>query len=379
MNSLNSPKGASMDLSDKSSQDFLNYIDRIREIIFRSLSTTAPLNKPLLSMNGYPLIFPDTINVLQGQTGAHKSRMAEHLVSQILKKQGCTDLITLKVHSKNIFCAYVDTERNLSSQLANSVRNIAFNAGYKPEEIIRSKLFDVISLMPFQRNCRREALRIYLDSVRKKHKGPIFCVLDIVSDMITDFNNSSETLLFFDLLNTYINDYNTTFLCIIHENPGQGYDTKARGHLGTELLNKSSTAISINFRERKKEGDILVLQFLKNRLAQAGSPLYLKYSEKMKRLVMPDPREADHAKYSGNKVDLNKVCSYLVNYIKKPVTKKELIRLLTKEFRCSDKTIINYLNKMLNGEVINNLGYSLFRLPKQGVNVIYQVKKSSEG
>ena len=53
-----------------------------------------------------------------------------------------------------------------------------------------------------------------------------------------------------DLPNSTINTYDITFLCIIHENP---YQEKARGHLGTELINKSSTALSINIEKDSKE------------------------------------------------------------------------------------------------------------------------------
>jgi hypothetical protein len=358
-------------------QKILRTINDGRQKIFKNVLKPGKLDEPLLSINGYPLLFPNTINVLQGQTGTHKSRFAEHIVSQIIKKPGTDDLIGLKVNRSNLFCSYVDTERNLGSQLAISTRNIALNSGYTPEEIIEHKYFDIISLIPFERDKRHEALSLYLENIRKKHNGPIFCVLDIVSDMITDFNNSFETLKFFDLLNTYINDYNTSFLCIIHENPGNSMETKARGHLGTELLNKSSTAISINFKERSKDQEVLIVQFLKNRLAHKGSPVYLKYSEEMNCLVKAEACEIDQAKYSGNKVDLNKVCKYVIDYIKKPIPKQELIEILKDKFSCSDKTIINYLNMMLEGEVINNLGYSLEKLPKEGVKVIYQIKKYS--
>jgi len=54
-----------------------------------------------------------------------------------------------------------------------------------------------------------------------------------------------------DLLNSWINDFNATFICVIHENPG--FNNKARGHLGTEIRNKASYQIQIA--KEAKEND----------------------------------------------------------------------------------------------------------------------------
>ena len=71
---------------------------------------------------------------------------------------------------------------------------------------------------------------------------PTFCVIDGVRDLIGDINNSKECSELIGKLMKLSTDCNNHICLIIHMNKG---DSNARGHLGTELINKSETVISI--------------------------------------------------------------------------------------------------------------------------------------
>lgn len=68
-------------------------------------------------------------------------------------------------------------------------------------------------------------------------------VLDGVRDIAYDINDSKEAVILVTKLMALSTIHNTHIFSILHQNKG---DANARGHLGTELVNKSETVISIN-------------------------------------------------------------------------------------------------------------------------------------
>ena len=136
---------------------------------------------------------------------------------------------------------YVDTERNLSEQFPYALQSIQMKAGH--EKTAHPSNFDYISLLEIPRKDRYNTLKEYLNYTRESATNPLFIVLDVSTDCIEDFNKVDKSMELIDLMNAaIINQHDVIFLCIVHENPNS---EKARGHFGTELLNKSSTAIQV--------------------------------------------------------------------------------------------------------------------------------------
>jgi len=71
---------------------------------------------------------------------------------------------------------------------------------------------------------------------------PIFCVIDGVRDLLGDINNSKESSELVGKLMKLSTVCNNHICVILHTNKT---NDNARGHLGTELLNKSETIVSI--------------------------------------------------------------------------------------------------------------------------------------
>lgn len=340
----------------------LEKILRSRNILRENVKNKITFSKPILTIKDQPLFFMRTINVLQGKSGTHKSRLAEHICSVLLQKPGYNlDLIGMKLNDENYHSVcYVDTERNLAEQYPYSLQQIMLNAGYNVSDDIGN--FDFITLIDIARPERFNSFRQYLDKIREDHKGHVFVILDVLTDLVENFNDPKCSLQLIDLLNSTINSYDITFLCIIHENPGENF--KARGHLGTELLNKSSTAISINF-EKDKSGndqDIIKLTFLKNRSSKKIDPVYIKYSQEKRHLVYADADEIEKAIHSKEmKANIFDVANFIVERFKKPVAKKDMIKILYQEFDCTARTIEDRLKDLLTGAGINSIGHELLK------------------
>ncbi|MBK8966967.1 MAG: hypothetical protein IPM36_09865 [Lewinellaceae bacterium] len=224
---------------------------------------TIRFSQPLINLNGQGVIFPQTINVLQGQSGVHKSRVAGMFASLLLSRRNTaagTLGFELELESDSVV-RYMDTGRNLNDQLPYALQCIQVNADltslYQLERLIRP------SLLEFRREERISALEAYLAYLRDRFTQHIFIILDVVSDCVSDFNRTGDSTRLVDMRSMSWSHATMPHLCVcIRENPNQ---QKARGHLGTELFNKATTAIQLAA-EQNGEGmpsDIIRLRCIK--------------------------------------------------------------------------------------------------------------------
>ena len=349
-------------------------IIKCRDILRENVKNTIQFSKPIITINGQPLFYPRTINVIQGKSGTHKSRLAEHLCSTLLKNDNNNvNILGLDIgESKQISVVYVDTERNLSEQYPYSLQQILKNAGYNITDELN--YFDFISLIEIERCERFNSFREYLEKIREDHKGHIFVILDVLTDLVDNFNDPKPSLQLIDLLNSAINTYDITFLCIIHENP---FQEKARGHLGTELLNKSSTALSINYEKDNKgnDQDIIKITFLKCRSSKKIDSVYVKFSQEKHQLIYADSLDIEKAIYNKDtKANIFDISKFLVDNLKAIKSKKDLTKILGQEFKCTTRTIEDRYKDLLTGAGLNTLGYKL-KSTKKGKEIYYSLEK----
>lgn len=155
-------------------------------------------------------------------------------------------------------------------------------------------------------------------------------------------------------MNRMINNFDVTFLCVIHENPGHGTD-KARGHLGTELSNKASTVMQVGFEKdgNGRRTDLIKLNFLKCRSTKSHEPVFLEYSPVEKGLVLADEsliRASSDAK--RQKARLIEVIEFLEQRIETSISATELVTELEDEFDCSKRVIERRLSQIISEEIL---------------------------
>lgn len=277
--------------NERKNYNILNTVLETQKKLRELKATNIQFSEPVLKQGENNVIFPHTINVIQGQAGVHKSRLAEIICSALLRKVDCKNEL-LDYKKTNVFSThtvvYVDTERNLSEQLPYALQSIQIKAGYNKED--HPDNFEYISLMPIKRKQRFEALEKYLKHIKLSTNNPLFIVLDVSTDCIEDFNRTDKSMELIDLMNMAINEHNVIFLCVIHENPRS---EKARGHFGTELMNKASTVMQVGFENgfNQEDSDIIRVKYLKCRSTAKHIPFHIKYSKEAKGLVLADPSE----------------------------------------------------------------------------------------
>ena len=329
--------------------DYLNKIIMTAERIKKIKERDIQFSDPILRQNGNSIIFPHTINVIQGQAGVHKSRLAEFICAAMLKRNGYNnELLGYKRENfdANNTVVYVDTERNQFEQFPYALQCVQMKAGYEKHE--HPYNFKYISLLQIPRKGRFGVLDEYLKLLKQETKNPLFIVLDVSTDCIEDFNKTDKSMELIDLMNVAINEHDVVFLCLIHENPKS---EKARGHFGTELMNKASTVMQVSYEKdsNNNDTDLIKIRYLKCRSTARHIPFYAKYSEEQKGLILAD---ADDIQVVMNgkkqKADLNVVCEHLEMYLGdgSQMSRRELLDKLMEELGASEKTLEDRLKEI---------------------------------
>jgi len=341
------------ELGKKVHSDNLKTVLATREKLKEIKATDIRFSDPVLKQGENAVIFPHTINVIQGQAGVHKSRLAESICSAFLKLNGCqNELLGFKRNNYNAThtVVYVDTERNLSEQLPYALQSIQMKAGYKKTD--HPTNFEYISLLQISRKERFSALNEYLNHIKKSTDNPLFIVLDVSTDCIEDFNKTDKSMELIDLMNMAINEHNVIFLCLIHENPKSD---KARGHFGTELMNKASTVMQVGFEKdsNQNDTDIIRVKYLKCRSTARHTPFYIKYCIDAKGLVLADPSEvSDVVNNRKHKASNEDMVEFIEMYLGDGTALKrtELLDKLCKDFKASQRTIESRISEIINSE-----------------------------
>lgn len=171
-----------------------------------------------------------------------------------------------------------------------------------------------------------------------------------------------------DLMNMAINEHNVIFLCLIHENPKSD---KARGHFGTELMNKASTVMQVGFEKDSKNNDtdIIRVKYLKCRSTARHAPFHIKYSMEAKGLILADANEVsgviNNRKHKASNEDMVEFIEmYLGDGAVLP--RVDLLDKLCIDFSASKRTIETRISEIMDStiEIYNTQG-QLCKLSKE--------------
>lgn len=88
-----------------------------------------------------------------------------------------------------------------------------------------------------------------------------FVAIDGIRDLIRDINSPEEATMIASKLLKWTEELNIHITCVLHMNKG---DNNARGHVGTELINKAQTVLSIAKDEQNPEFSIVSNEFARD-------------------------------------------------------------------------------------------------------------------
>ena len=223
-------------------------LDRILDATEVDLTINIPDPEMLVSVGNTPLCTRNNFSVIIGQQGARKSFLCTAIAGAFVSKNG-EGCIGLDCPNGNGRLLWIDTEQ-ADGHVARIKRRLHRIAG-----------------LPIDKNSDNifvKCLREYKPDVRKRSTfraieryKPDFVVIDGLADLITDTNDNKQSSEVVTEIMATTKKNNCHVLTVIHANPGS---EKARGHLGSECLRKSETAILA-----EAKGEVTLCRFLKTR------------------------------------------------------------------------------------------------------------------
>ncbi len=200
-------------------------------------------------------------SVVMGQRKAGKTTTLQYVIATALMPPdtiGSVDTLQIQAH----FCAgkdvvYVDTEGSQedTKDFIEGVKRI-LKIDEMPPNFYAYHWRELT-----QKQCR-EGMEVLF----QYHSNSHLWVIDGVSDLVSKPNDEAESNETVRWLMNNAGRLNACFVVIIHENPAKhGQESKARGHLGSELERKASGAIAIEKDKEKK------CHFIKSRFLRKSS------------------------------------------------------------------------------------------------------------
>lgn len=89
-----------------------------------------------------------------------------------------------------------------------------------------------------------------------------FVVIDGIKDLVTSINDEAEATMIASKLLKWTEELNIHITTVLHQNKS---DNNARGHIGTELINKSETVLSVTKNEQDKDISVVEAQLCRNK------------------------------------------------------------------------------------------------------------------
>ena len=232
--------------------------------------------------------------------------------------------------------------------------------------------------MDIDRKDRLQAIKTIIYERRLKTNDHLVILSDVITDAVSNFNNPEESSLLNDFLNVMINQYNATFFGIIHENPGSD---KARGHLGSELQNKTSTQLQIRSAGSGAGNQLFEVTYLKTRDSERYPSFFVKFDQTLNTLCLANESEITLIEDSG-KASSDTVWPHLYSLlIEKPLSRTELLKELEPLVDCSKRTLESSLKRIIEQPIMytNQDGQQYYLKKSRTKEAVYSVLPYTKG
>lgn len=316
----------------------------------------------LFKVRGKTVMHRNTINAVVGTPGSNKSRLAHCYGASMLssiKKYEALDIEYCPHPQRRAMFVLIDTEHS-RDQVVDVRKRICKLAGLEscPDE------FELISIK--HEPDRVQAMKNIILYLEVKYKDYDKVVqIDTVSDLVGDVNDLASSYSLVTLLNQKVDSSDFTIISVIHEAIGAG-GVKPRGHLGTELYNKSSTVFRM---QGKPDAKKFKLQVMKMRSGEVPPAALVTFKPDVEGLTYLAEKSDDETSLQvGRKTSfsLSELAGVLQERLTVKTNKKDLIDSLSVEFSCSDKTVKNRMKELGNPFSVDN---KLFRIHEEKSNI----------
>ena len=125
----------------------------------------------MINYQGNPLIYENTLIMVQGKEGTHKSRLAAALATLFVSKDPDLILGFSKTIDLQIPILYIDTERNKHHQLPVMLKQIL-----KDSKLTKEELKSKFTILPFSEIMRNDRLEVMAEQYKELNTGVLLIV-----------------------------------------------------------------------------------------------------------------------------------------------------------------------------------------------------------
>ena len=185
--------------------------------------------QPIIKQGDKIVVSRGNILTVQGRAKTYKTFLVSGMVAAALDEglgmNGTRDVNRV---------LYVDTEQS------DAHTQIVLKRIYRLLDMPLDTEDDSVIMLALRKENATERLSYAIQAIEELR--PDLVVIDGVRDLVADFNSIDESSKVVGKLMELSAAYNCAIVTIIHQNKG---DNNARGHLGTELMNKSETVLQV--------------------------------------------------------------------------------------------------------------------------------------
>lgn len=204
---------------------------------YRILVTEENIQEsPIIKQDDTTILSRGNIACITGKAKSCKTFLTSAIASAFLEGEN----LTISKGINNGTVLYVDTEQSKSHVqcLQQRIYKMCGWSIYSPDE--RLTMLAMRKLSPEERrNITEEAIRAL---------KPDLVIIDGIRDLIEDFNDIKSSAAIVRQLMKLSDAFNCGILTVLHQNKS---DNNARGHLGSEITNKSETVLQLTKIENK--------------------------------------------------------------------------------------------------------------------------------
>ena len=172
------------------------------------------------------------ILTIVGKPKSRKTIFLSLLIASLIKGNLKNDTFKVKVPENRKRILVFDTEQSKACARLTYSR---INGIVKGENISNILVFSLREYSPSER------LK-YIERIVNNYNDAFLIVIDGIRDLIPDINNAVDATTLTSKLMKWSAEKNLHIINVIHQNK---IDNNARGHLGTELVNKSESVITV--------------------------------------------------------------------------------------------------------------------------------------
>lgn len=194
-----------------------------------------------LKIEGLPYGTLGNFSVVIGKAKSKKTFLITIALAAAVRNDKVSDIFEGSLPEGKRRVVFIDTEQSKVDVIMTANRVL------KQSEIKRPDNFDVYSLRPYNTSEREDIICEIVETTSDLG----LLVIDGARDFVTSINDESQATTVSNWLLKITDQRQIHIITVLHQNKADAF---ARGHLGTELINKAETVISVN--ADKKESRI---------------------------------------------------------------------------------------------------------------------------